>query len=150
MSQDEDLTRLTQRRFYRIGLAANDHAKLFISIGFLLCIGLSSLAMMGPEWMESYGGENVESINAVKRLDQTVWAGDEEGEVTQHFTVLIYHPTLMWNDSAYMSAVNASVATLLKADDISVSMPWDVDEYNRSERVSPDGHYVRVLVEGPG
>jgi RND superfamily putative drug exporter len=150
MSQDEDLARLVNRRFYRIGLAANDHAKAFVTIGFLLCIGLSSLAVMGPEWMESYGSESVESIDAVRRLDQTVWVGDDDGEATQEFTVLIYHPTLMWNDSAYMSAVNASVAILLNAEDISVSMPWDIDEYNRSDRVSPDGHYVRVLVEVPG
>ena len=145
MDGDVDLSVLQRRRFYRLGEFCYDKSTLVLSLGLLITMGFASLIAVGPNWIDSYGNEPVESIETIERLSETVWAGDQ-GEDTSGFVIIIHHPTLNWDDSAYGNAVNNSLSVVDEYEEINLVTPWDVNEFNRSKYVSEDGHYIRIEV----
>ena len=145
MDGDVDLSVLQRRRFYRLGEFCYDKSTLVLSLGLLITMGFASLIAIGPNWIDSYGNEPVESIETIERLSETVWAGDQ-GEDTSGFVIIIHHPTLNWDDSAYGNAVNNSLSVIDEYEEINLVTPWDVNAFNRSKYVSEDGHYIRIEV----
>ena len=87
MDGDVDLSVLQRRRFYRLGEFCYDKSTLVLSLGLLITMGFASLIAVGPNWIDSYGNEPVESIETIERLSETVWAGDQ-GEDTSGFVII--------------------------------------------------------------
>ncbi len=56
---------------------------------FIACIAMASLMTMGPNWAESWGEGDLESMNAAKMYDDAFTS--DEG--SQSFTYLVHHPT---------------------------------------------------------
>jgi len=53
MESATDPAMLKDRVFYRLGEFTYDNRKPIIVLGVLICIGLSSLSAIGPDWAES-------------------------------------------------------------------------------------------------
>ena len=80
---------LEGRAFYKLGEFTFDHRKKVLVVGILACIAMSSLMIMGPNWAESWGEGDLESMNAARIYDDAFTS--DEG--SQSFTYLVYHPT---------------------------------------------------------
>ena len=55
---------LEGRAFYKLGEFTYDKRKGIIAAGLLFIIGLASLSLIGPDWANGWGEEDVESLNA--------------------------------------------------------------------------------------
>lgn len=100
---------LEGRSFYKLGEFTYDHRKKVLVIGILACVAMASLMTMGPNWAESWGEGDLESMNASKMYDDAFTP--EEG--TQSFTYLVYHPTLDDTSSVWQDAVTEALSDLL-------------------------------------
>ena len=54
MESVTDPEMLENRWFFKLGLFTYDYRKSVVVIGLLACIGMASLAAMGPNWAVSY------------------------------------------------------------------------------------------------
>ena len=64
MEDATDPSVLKDRAFYRLGEFTYDHSKKLVIIGVIVCIALSSLMIKGPDWAESWGEGDLESVEA--------------------------------------------------------------------------------------
>ena len=95
MESVTDPEMLKDRAFYKLGLFTYDYRKSVVVIGLLACIGMTSLAAMGPNWAESWGEGDLESIEAGGVLEDAFFGEEED---VQGFIFLVYHDSL--NDSS--------------------------------------------------
>ena len=91
MESVTDPEMLKDRAFYKLGLFTYDYRKSVVVIGLLACIGMASLAAMGPNWAESWGEGDLESVEA-SNLAEDAFFGEEED--VQGFIFLVHHDTL--------------------------------------------------------
>jgi RND superfamily putative drug exporter len=125
---------LEGRAFYKLGEFTYDHRKKVLVIGILACIGMASLMTMGPNWAESWGEGDLESMNASKTYNDAFRL--DEG--SQSFTYLVHHPTLDDTSLEWQNSVTEALASFAELDDVSLEYSWDKTGDERSQFIHQD------------
>ena len=125
---------LEGRAFYKLGEFTYDHRKKVLVIGILACIGMASLMTMGPNWAESWGEGDLESMNASKTYNDAFRL--DEG--SQSFTYLVHHPTLDDTSLEWQNSVTEALASFAELDDVSIEYSWDKTGDERSQFIHQD------------
>ena len=81
---------LQGRTYYKIGEFVYDNAKVVLVATMLACIGLSSLMMLEPQYVEGWGDGDLESVDGWNAAGEGFSDGDS-GNV-EVFYVLFHHP----------------------------------------------------------
>ena len=135
MEGTTDPAMLEDRAFYKLGEFTFDHRKKVLALGILACFAMASLMTMGPNWAESWGEGDLESMNAGKIYDEAFTL--EEG--SQSFTYLVYHPSLNDTSSEWQDSVTEALSGFVSLDDVSIEYSWDKTDDERSEFIHEDG-----------
>jgi RND superfamily putative drug exporter len=125
---------LEGRAFYKLGEFTYDHRKKVLVIGILACFGMASLMTMGPNWAESWGEGDLESMNASKTYNDAFRL--DEG--SQSFTYLVHHPTLDDTSLEWQNSVTEALASFAELDDVSIEYSWDKTGDERSQFIHQD------------
>ena len=122
---------LEDRTFYKLGEFTFDHRKKVLAFGLIACFAMTSLMTFGPNWAESWGEGDLESMNAGKMYDDAFTS--EEG--SQSFTYLVFHPTLDDTSSEWQDAVTEALSDFASLDDVNIEYSWDKTDDERGEFV---------------
>jgi len=125
---------LEGRAFYKLGEFTFDHRKKVLVIGILACIGMASLMAMGPNWAESWGEGDLESMKASEMYNDAFTF--DEG--SQSFTYLVHHPTLDDTSLEWQNSVTEALASFAELDDVSIEYSWDKAGDERSQFIHQD------------
>ena len=125
---------LEGRAFYKLGEFTYDHRKKVLVIGILACFGMASLMTMGPNWAESWGEGDLESMNASKTYNDAFRL--DEG--SQSFTYLVHHPTLDDTSLEWQNSVTEALASFAELDDVSIEYSWDKTGDERGQFIHQD------------
>ena len=137
MDWSTDPKMLEGRVFYKLGESIFDHKKKVLVIGILTCMLLGSLISMGPNWAESWGEGDLESIEAGD-LRKSAFASEDEGNQSEHFILLINHPTLDDSSQVWQQAVISALAEFHAMDDVTIQYSWETSGEQRNKFVYQD------------
>jgi RND superfamily putative drug exporter len=126
---------LEGRAFYKLGEFTFDHRKKVLVFGILACFAMASLMVMGPNWAESWGEGDLESMNAARIYDDAFTS--DEG--SQSFTYLVYHPTLDDTSTEWQDSVIEALSPFSDLDDVTIEYSWDKTGDERSQFIQADG-----------
>ena len=127
---------LRHRTFYKLGEFTYDYRKPVLVIGMLSCILMSSLVLMGPNWAESWGEGDLESIEAGDLLEDAFFGEEED---IQGFTFLVYHDSLNDSSQEWREEVTNALIPFAMLDDVEIEYSWDKIGDEREEFVKQDG-----------
>jgi len=134
MEGASDPKMLEGRAFYKLGEFTFDHKKKVLVIGILACIGMASLMTMGPNWAESWGEGDLESMNATKTYNDAFRL--DEG--SRSFTYLVHHPTLNDSSLEWQNSVTEALDSFAELDNVSIEYSWDKTGDERSQFIHQD------------
>ena len=136
---------LKDRIFFKLGEFTYDYRKSVLVIGMLSCILMSSLVLMGPNWAESWGEGDLESIEAGDLLEDAFF-GEEEN--VQGFTFLVQHDSLNDSSQEWRDEVIAALEPFAELDDVEIQYSWDQTGDEREEFVKQedDGFWAKNRV----
>jgi len=145
MESVTDPAMLKDRIFFKLGEFTYDYRKSVLVIGMLSCILMSSLVLMGPNWAESWGEGDLESIEAGDLLEDAFFGEEED---VQGFTFLVHHDSLNDSSQEWRDEVIAALAPFAKLDDVEVEYSWDQTGDEREEFVKQedDGFWAKNRV----
>ena len=145
MDWSTDPKMLEGRAFYKLGETVYDHHKKVLIIGIFSCLLLGSLISMGPNWAESWGEGDLESVEAGDLRD-SAFASEEEG--VERFTLLINHPTLDDSSPEWQSAVIEALEDYSEMDDVTIEYSWETTGDKREKFVhqDEDGFWAKNIV----
>ena len=124
MESVTDPKMLENRLFFKLGLFTYDYRKPVVVIGLLACIGLATLATMGPNWAESWGEGDLESVEAGSLAEDAFFGEDED---VQGFTFLVHHDSLDDSSQEWQKAVKDALSDFEKmSDDVSINYSWEM------------------------
>ena len=127
---------LEDRLFFKLGLFTYDYRKPVVVIGLLACVGMASLAAMGPDWAESWGEGDLESVEAGNLAEDAFFGEDED---VQGFTFLVHHDSLDDSSQEWQEAVKEALSDFEKmSDDVSINYSWEMTGEEREEFVYED------------
>ena len=126
---------LEGRAFYKLGEFTFDHRKKVLVFGILACFAMASLMVMGPNWAESWGEGDLESMNAARIYDDAFTS--DEG--SQSFTYLVSHPTLDDTSTEWQDSVIEALSPFSDLDDVTIEYSWDKTGDERSQFIQADG-----------
>ena len=126
---------LRHRTFYKLGEFTYDYRKSVLVIGMLSCILMSSLVLMGPNWAESWGEGDLESIEAGDLLEDAFFGEEED---IQGFTFLVYHDSLNDSSQEWREEVTNALIPFAMLDDVEIEYSWDKIGDEREEFVKQD------------
>ena len=136
---------LENRLFYKLGEFTYDYRKKVLVFGILACIAMASLIAMGPNWAESWGVGEHESVQA-SDLREDAFIGEEED--AEGFVFLVYHESLDDSSPEWQNAVTSALADWETMDDVSIEYSWDTTGDERTEFVynGEDGFWAKNRV----
>ena len=145
MESVTDPDMLKDRIFFKLGEFTYDYRKSVLVIGMLSCILMSSLVLMGPNWAESWGEGDLESIEAGDLLEDAFFGEEED---VQGFTYLVHHDTLNDSSQEWRDEVIAALAPFAKLDDVEIEYSWNKTGDEREEFVKQedDGFWAKNRV----
>ena len=145
MDWSTDPKMLEGRAFYKLGETVYDHHKKVLIIGIFSCLLLGSLISMGPNWAESWGEGDLESVEAGDLRD-SAFASEEEG--VERFTLLINHPTLDDSSPEWQAAVVDALKDYSEMDDVTIEYSWETTGDKRENFVhqDDDGFWAKNIV----
>ena len=145
MDWSTDPKMLEGRAFYKLGETVYDHHKKVLIIGIFSCLLLGSLISMGPNWAESWGEGDLESVEAGDLRD-SAFASEEEG--VERFTLLINHPTLDDSSPEWQSAVIEALEDYSEMDDVTIEYSWETTGDKREKFIhqDEDGFWAKNIV----
>ena len=145
MDWSTDPKMLEGRAFYKLGETVYDHHKKVLIIGIFSCLLLGSLISMGPNWAESWGEGDLESVEAGDLRD-SAFASEEEG--VERFTLLINHPTLDDSSTEWQAAVVEALEDYSEMDDVTIEYSWETTGDKREKFVhqDDDGFWAKNIV----
>ena len=148
MDWSTDPKMLEDRSFYKLGESIFDHKKKTLVIGILSCILLGSLISMGPNWAESWGEGDLESVEAGD-LRKSAFASEDEGNQSEDFILLINHPTLDDSSPEWQLAVTSALADFHDMDDVTIQYSWETSGEKRNKFVyqDEDGFWAKNKVK---
>ena len=135
MESVTDPEMLEDRWFFKLGLFTYDYRKSVVVIGLLACIGMASLAAMGPNWAESWGEGDLESVEA-GNLAEDAFFGEEED--VQGFIFLVHHDSLNDSSEEWRDAVEDALSDFHDLDDVEINYSWETTGEEREEFVYED------------
>ena len=115
MDWSTDPKMLENRSFYKLGESIFDHKKKVLVIGILSCMILGSLISLGPNWAESWGEGDLESVEAGD-LRKSAFADEDESNKSENFILLINHPSLDDSSPEWQAAVTSALADFAVMD----------------------------------
>ena len=106
---------------------------------------LGSLISLGPNWAESWGEGDLESVDAGELRD-SAFASEEEG--VERFTLLINHPTLNDSSVEWQNAVTAALADFADMEDVTIEYSWETTGEKRAKfaHQDEDGFWAKNIV----
>jgi RND superfamily putative drug exporter len=136
---------LENRLFYKLGEFTYDYRKKVLAFGLLACIGMASLIAMGPNWAESWGVGEHESVQA-SDLREDAFIGEEED--AEGFVFLVFHESLDDSSQEWQDAVINALADWEEMDDVSIEYSWETNGDERTEFVysGEDGFWAKNRV----
>jgi RND superfamily putative drug exporter len=136
---------LENRLFYKLGEFTYDYRKKVLAFGLLACIGMASLIAMGPNWAESWGVGEHESVQA-SDLREDAFIGEEED--AEGFVFLVFHESLDDSSQEWQDAVINALADWEVMDDVSIEYSWETNGDERTEFVysGEDGFWAKNRV----
>ena len=142
MESVTDPDMLKDRIFFKLGEFTYDYRKSVLVIGMLSCFLMSSLVMMGPNWAESWGEGDLESIEAGDLLEDAFFGEEED---VQGFTLLVHHDSLNDSSQEWRDEVIAALDPFAKLDDVEIEYSWDKTGDEREEFVKQedDGFWAK-------
>ena len=145
MESVTDPDMLKDRIFYKLGEFTYDYRKSVLVIGMLSCILMSSLVLMGPNWAESWGEGDLESIEAGDLLEDAFFGEEED---VQGFTYLVQHDSLNDSSQEWRDEVIAALEPFAELDDVEIQYSWDQTGDEREEFVKQedDGFWAKNRV----
>ena len=148
MDWSTDPKMLEGRSFYKLGESIFDHKKKTLVIGILSCMILGSLISMGPNWAESWGEGDLESVEAGD-LRKSAFASEDEGNQSEDFILLINHPTLDDSSPEWQLAVTTALAEFHDMDDVTIQYSWETSGEKRDKFVyqDEDGFWAKNKVK---
>ena len=135
MESVTDPEMLKDRAFYKLGEFTYDNRKSVLIIGLLSCFLMSSLVAMGPNWAESWGEGDLESINAGDTLEDAFFGEEED---VQGFTYLVHHDSLNDSSEEWRQEVIEALSTFSEMDDVEIEYSWEKTGDERDEFVYED------------
>ena len=145
MESVTDPDMLKDRIFFKLGEFTYDYRKSVLVIGMLSCILMSSLVLMGPNWAESWGEGDLESIEAGDLLEDAFFGEEED---VQGFTYLVQHDSLNDSSQEWRDEVIAALEPFAELDDVEIQYSWDQTGDEREEFVKQedDGFWAKNRV----
>ena len=145
MESVTDPDMLKDRIFYKLGEFTYDYRKSVLVIGMLSCILMSSLVLMGPNWAESWGEGDLESIEAGDLLEDAFFGEEED---VQGFTYLVQHDSLNDSSQEWRNEVIAALEPFAELDDVEIQYSWEQTGDEREEFVKQedDGFWAKNRV----
>ena len=106
---------------------------------------MSSLVLMGPNWAESWGEGDLESIEAGDLLEDAFFGEEED---VQGFTYLVQHDSLNDSSQEWRDEVIAALEPFAELDDVEIQYSWDQTGDEREEFVKQedDGFWAKNRV----
>ena len=148
MESITDPDMLKDRAFYKLGLFTYDFRKAVVVIGLLACIGMTSLAAMGPNWAESWGEGDLESIEAGGILEDAFFGEEED---VQGFIFLVYHDSLNDSSEEWRGEVREALSAFDGLPGVDINYSWEMEGDDREKFVyeDDDGFWAknRVLIK---
>ncbi len=148
MESVTDPEMLKDRAFYKLGLFTYDYRKSVVVIGLLACIGMTSLAAMGPNWAESWGEGDLESIEAGGVLEDAFFGEEED---VQGFIFLVHHDSLNDSSEEWRDEVREALSVFDGLDGVDINYSWEMEGDERDKFVyeDDDGFWAknRVLIK---
>ena len=136
MESITDPDMLKDRAFYKLGLFTYDNRKAVFITGLLSCFLMSSLMIMGPNWAESWGEGDLESIEAGDKLEDAFFGEEEDVE---GFIFLVYHDSLNDSDEEWRKEVTEALSVFAKMEEVEIEYSWNQTGDERDEFVYEDG-----------
>ena len=148
MDWSTDPKMLEDRSFYKLGESIFDHKKKVLVIGILSCMVLGSLISLGPNWAESWGEGDLESVEAGD-LRKSAFASEDEGNKSENFILLINHPSLNDSSPEWQAAVTSALADFAEMDNVSIQYSWETSGEKRENFVyqDEDGFWAKNKVK---
>ena len=148
MDWSTDPKMLEDRSFYKLGESIFDHKKKILVIGILSCMVLGSLISLGPNWAESWGEGDLESVEAGD-LRKSAFASEDEGNKSENFILLINHPSLNDSSPEWQAAVTSALADFAVMDNVTIQYSWETSGEKRENFVyqDEDGFWAKNKVK---
>ena len=148
MDWSTDPKMLEDRSFYKLGESIFDHKKKVLVIGILSCMILGSLISLGPNWAESWGEGDLESVEAGD-LRKSAFASEDEGNKSENFILLINHPSLDDSSPEWQAAVTSALADFAEMDNVTIQYSWETSGEKRENFVyqDEDGFWAKNKVK---
>ena len=148
MDWSTDPKMLEDRSFYKLGESIFDHKKKVLVIGILSCMILGSLISLGPNWAESWGEGDLESVEAGD-LRKSAFASEDEGNKSENFILLINHPSLDDSSPEWQAAVISALADFAEMDNVTIQYSWETSGEKRENFVyqDEDGFWAKNKVK---
>ena len=148
MDWSTDPKMLEDRSFYKLGESIFDHKKKVLVIGILSCMILGSLISLGPNWAESWGEGDLESVEAGD-LRKSAFASEDEGNKSENFILLINHPSLDDSSPEWQAAVTSALAEFAEMDNVTIQYSWETSGEKRENFVyqDEDGFWAKNKVK---
>ena len=144
MESISDIDLLQDRPLFKLGLIAHDYRRTVITSVLIICFSLGSLIVqLTPDWVESFGEGDMESVDAFGIMGESF--GEADAENTESFYILVRHE-IPHDDQRIQDAVNSILEPIRDDRSVSVTYSWEVDEANRSNFVNESSQTSRTLV----
>ena len=118
MESVTDPEKIKHRTFFKLGLFTYDYRKGVLVVGILSCLMMGSLISLGPDWAESWGEGDLESVEALDLIDQSFSDGEEE---VQSFVFLVHHDELDDSSEVWQKAVTDALAQISKSKHVTIN-----------------------------
>ena len=144
MESISDIDLLQDRPLFKMGLIAHDYRKTVIASVLIICFSLGSLTvLLTPDWVESFGEGDMESVDAFGIMGESF--GEVDAENTEVFYILVRHE-ISYDDQRIQDAVRTILEPIRDERSVSITYSWEVDEANKSNFVNETSQTSRTLV----
>ncbi|MEC7436416.1 MAG: MMPL family transporter, partial [Candidatus Thermoplasmatota archaeon] len=144
MESISDIDLLQDRPLFKLGLIAHDYRRTVITSVLIICFSLGSLIVqLTPDWVESFGEGDMESVDAFGIMGESF--GEVDAENTESFYILVRHE-ISYDDQRIQDAVHSILEPIMDDRSVSITYSWEVDEANRSNFVNESSQTSRTLV----
>ena len=147
MESVTDPEKIRHRAFFKLGLFAYDFRVQVLAGGILSCLLLGSLITMGPDWAESWGEGDLESVEAGEIVEDAFFGEDED---IQRFVFLVHHDSLDDSSEEWQDAVKRALIKFENKPDniVTINYSWNQTGEERSDFVYEDenGFWAKNIV----
>ena len=120
MESISDIDLLQDRPLFKMGLIAHDYRKTVIASVLIICFSLGSLTvLLTPDWVESFGEGDMESVDAFGIMGESF--GEVDAENTEVFYILVRHE-ISYDDQRIQDAVRTILEPIRDERSVSITI----------------------------